>query len=167
MTEPSAPHAPQTISYPAEPRASSRYALEHMDPHVIVLFGATGDLARRKLLPGLAHLVVSDLAPDIRIVGTSLEDMDDAAFREFARTAIEQFGVHSLTAEQWDLFDDNLAYVPQSAGPDALAAAVARAEQALGEDVRRLHYLSVPPEGRAAGDRDAARGRPGRRARGW
>ncbi|WP_207210683.1 glucose-6-phosphate dehydrogenase [Nocardioides zhouii] len=117
-----------------------------MDPHVIVLFGATGDLARRKLLPGLAHLVVSDLAPDIRIVGTSLEDMDDASFREFARTAIEQFGVHHLTAEQWDLFDDNLAYVPQSAGPEALAAAVARAEQALGEDVRRLHYLSVPPK---------------------
>ena len=86
MTEqPAAPHQPQTISYPAESRSSSRYAQERIDPHVIVLFGATGDLARRKLLPGMAHLVLSELAPDIRIVGTSLEEMGDVEFREFAR----------------------------------------------------------------------------------
>ena len=86
MTEqPPAPPQPQTISYPAEPRASSRYSQERIDPHVIVLFGATGDLARRKLLPGMAHLVVSELAPGIRIVGTSLEEMGDVEFREFAR----------------------------------------------------------------------------------
>jgi glucose-6-phosphate 1-dehydrogenase len=144
--QPSAPHQPQTISYPAEPRTSSRYSQERIDPHVIVLFGATGDLARRRLLPGMAHLVVSELAPDIRIVGTSLEEMGDVEFREFARTAIEEFGTHNLTAEQWDKFDHNLAYVPQSAGPEALAAAVAQAERQLGSDVRRLHYLSVPPK---------------------
>ena len=142
MTE---PYPPQTISYPAEQRPSSRYAQERVDPHVIVLFGATGDLARRKLLPGMAHLVLSDLAPDIRVVGTSLEDMDDAGFREFARAAVEQFGSHELSAEQWDTFDDNLSYVPQSAGPEALAAAVARAEESLGAGACRLHYLSVPP----------------------
>ena len=147
MTEQAAaPPQPQTISYPAEARASSRYSQERIDPHVIVLFGATGDLARRKLLPGMAHLVVSELAPDIRIVGTSLEEMDDVEFREFARTAIQEFGTHNLTVEQWDKFDDNLAYVPQSAGPEVLAAAVAQAERQLGSDVRRLHYLSVPPK---------------------
>ena len=147
MTEqPAAPQPPQTISYPAESRPTSRYAQERIDPHVIVLFGACGDLARRKLLPGMAHLVVSELAPDIRIVGTSLEEMGDVEFREFARAAIEEFGTHTLTPEQWDKFDDNLAYVPQSAGPDALAAAVAQAERQLGDGVRRLHYLSVPPK---------------------
>ncbi len=147
MTEqPAVPQPPQTISYPAEARATSRYQQERIDPHVIVLFGATGDLARRKLLPGMAHLVVSELAPDIRIVGTSLEEMGDVEFREFARVAIEEFGTHQLTPEQWDMFDDNLAYVPQSAGPEALAAAVAQAERQLGDDVRRLHYLSVPPK---------------------
>ena len=96
MTDSSLPPPAQTISYPAEPRSSSRYAQERVDPHVIVLFGATGDLARRKLLPGMAHLVLSDLAPDIRIVGTSLEEMDDAAFRAFACEAVEQFGLHEL-----------------------------------------------------------------------
>jgi glucose-6-phosphate 1-dehydrogenase len=76
--------------------------------------------------------------------------MDDAAFRAFAREAVEQFGLHDLTAEQWDTFDDNLAYVPASAGPEALAAAVKNAEESLGPDALRLHYLSVPPKAAVA-----------------
>jgi glucose-6-phosphate 1-dehydrogenase len=136
----------QTISYPAADVRSSRAALEKADPHVIVLFGATGDLARRKLLPGLAHLAASELAPAIRVVGTSLEEMSDEEFREFARTACQEFGAHSLTPEQWDRFDDNLVYVPQSAGPEPLATAVKTAEESLGPDALRLHYLSVPPK---------------------
>ena len=46
----------QTIAYPAPGSRPSRNGLEVIQPHVIVLFGATGDLSRRKLLPGLAHL---------------------------------------------------------------------------------------------------------------
>src|SRR4029453_8125524 len=48
----------QTIAYPA-PGSQARRAMETIPPHVIVLFGATGDLSRRKLLPGLAHLALS------------------------------------------------------------------------------------------------------------
>jgi glucose-6-phosphate 1-dehydrogenase len=121
--------------------------MEPISPHVIVLFGATGDLARRKLLPGLAHLAsTSALAPDLRVVGTSLEDFDDEGFRAFAQTAVREFSTHSLTPEQWDTFAKRMVYIPQSAGPDALAGAVAEAEQQLGPEVRRLHYLSVPPK---------------------
>ncbi|MBT0767561.1 glucose-6-phosphate dehydrogenase [Kineosporia sp. J2-2] len=138
--------APQTISYPAPGSRPSRKGEETLAPHVIVLFGATGDLARRKLLPGMAHLAASALAPDIHVVGTSLEDMSDDAFRAFAQAATEEFGSHKLTPEQWDTFAKNLCYVPQSAGPEALAAAVAEAESKLGPDARRLHYLSVPPK---------------------
>ena len=47
------------------------------EPHLIVLFGATGDLARRKLLPGIMHLLQSGLVPDSRIIGVSLDDFDD------------------------------------------------------------------------------------------
>ena len=136
----------QTISYPAADQGPARDGSERVAPHVVVLFGATGDLARRKLLPGLAHLAASALAPDIRVVGTSLEDMDDDAFREFAQTAVREFGQHPLTAEQWSAFAANLCYVPQSAGPVALATAVTEAEKQLAPDVQRLHYLSVPPK---------------------
>jgi Glucose-6-phosphate dehydrogenase, NAD binding domain len=60
-------------------------------PHVLVLFGATGDLAKRKLLPGLLHLLQAGLLPDCQIVGTSLDALDDEGFRCFARGACAQF----------------------------------------------------------------------------
>jgi glucose-6-phosphate 1-dehydrogenase len=137
---------PQTIAYPAPGSRRRRYEDTAVDPHVIVLFGATGDLAKRKLIPGLAYLVQSDLAPDIQIVGTSLEDLTDAEFSSLAKSAIDTFGAHKLTDEQWARFADTLSYVPQGAGPAALAKAVAAAEAKLGPNVRRLHYLSVPPK---------------------
>jgi glucose-6-phosphate 1-dehydrogenase len=136
----------ENIAYPAVGGSRhSRGTRAPIDPHVVVLFGATGDLARRKLVPGLARLTASALAPDLRIVGTSLEDHDDASFREFARSAVDEFGSKTLTYEQWASFAAKLHYVPQSAGPEALSQAVSTAEGELGDDARRLHYLSVPP----------------------
>ena len=88
---------PQTISYPAPGSRPRRHDADPLDPHVIVLFGATGDLAKRKLIPGLAYLDQSELAPDIQIIATSLEDLTDDEFRELAKTAIDSFGTHKLT----------------------------------------------------------------------
>ena len=141
-----APYSAQTVAYPAPGAHPYRSGPEVTAPHVVVLFGATGDLSRRKLLPGLAHLAASELAPELRVVGSSLEDMSDDGFRSFAHDALAQFGAHKLTPEQWDAFAANLHYIPSTAGPEALAAAVATAEEQLGESVRRLHYLSVPPK---------------------
>ncbi len=135
----------QTISYPSPATRPRRGHLQQLDPHVIVLFGATGDLARRKLLPGMVHLVLSDLTPDIQIVGTSLAEMDDDEFRAFAKQAVEEFSTHSLTAEQWDAFAQRLQYVSTGAGADGLREAVTAAEATLGPKVRRIHYMSVPP----------------------
>jgi glucose-6-phosphate 1-dehydrogenase len=113
-------------------------------PHVIVLFGATGDLARRKLIPGLFHLQQVGLMPeDYRIVGSTPEDLDDEAFREHARGALEEFCRMAVGGDDWDEFSARLAFAPAEAGE--LADAVARAEQELGTEARRLHYLSVPP----------------------
>ena len=67
-------------------------------------------------------------------------------FLELAKSAIEDFGTHKLTKDEWAAFAETVTYVPQSAGPEALAAAVAEAEAKLGPEVRRLHYLSVPPK---------------------
>ncbi|MEP6798035.1 MAG: glucose-6-phosphate dehydrogenase, partial [Lapillicoccus sp.] len=136
----------QTIAYPSPATRPRRGVHDGLDPHVIVLFGATGDLSRRKLIPGMTHLVLSALTPDIQIVGTSLEDLDDDGFRAFAKQAVEEFGTHPLTPEQWDAFASRLHYVPSSAGPQGLQAAVTAAEATLGETVRRIHYMSVPPK---------------------
>ena len=77
----------QTNAYSALGSRPYREESERVPPHVIVLFGATGDLARRKLLPGFAHLAASGLAPPIRVVGSSLEDMSDEEFQAFAKAA--------------------------------------------------------------------------------
>lgn len=137
---------PQTIAYPASEVRRKRRGLEPLAPHVIVLFGATGDLAKRKLLPGLAYLQRSALAPEIRVVGTAMEDISTDEFRDLARSAVQNFGMHKLSDEEWAEFDDRLTYVPQGAGPEGLTAAVKAAEEALGPDTSRLHYLSVPPK---------------------
>ena len=116
-----------------------------LKPHVIVLFGATGDLARRKLLPGLFHLAQAGLVPRSRIVGTSLDELDDDGFRAFAHESLSEFNRHGLSDEQWSTFAAELSFVPQSQGPAALAAKVRSLEDELGGDTRRMHYLSVPP----------------------
>ncbi|SBS71393.1 Glucose-6-phosphate 1-dehydrogenase [uncultured Mycobacterium sp.] len=136
----------QTIAYPAAGARPHRNDAESLEPHAIVLFGATGDLAKRKLVPGMAYLVQSALAPEIRVVGTSLEEFTNDEFRTITRKAVEDFGTHKLTDEQWANFASRVTYVPQGAGPAALAAAVADAEAELGPYVHRLHYLSVPPK---------------------
>lgn len=141
-----APDKLPTVAYPAAGARPHRRHVETLEPHVIVLFGATGDLAKRKLIPGLAYLEESSLAPDIRVVATSLEDLTDQQFLDLAKTAVDQFGSRKLTAEQWAHFSERVTYIPQSAGPEALSAAVHAAEEKLGPDVHRLHYLSVPPK---------------------
>ncbi len=134
------------VAYPAQGAHPYRRESDPLPPHVIVLFGATGDLAKRKLIPGLAHLAASDLTPAVRVVASSLEDHTDEQFREIAHQAIDEFAHHKLTPEQWETFAKTLRYVSSTAGPEVLAEAVADAEKQLGEDVLRLHYLSVPPK---------------------
>ena len=135
----------QTIAYPAPSARPYRRGAEVTAPHVVVLFGGTGDLSRRKLIPGLARLASSHLAPEMVVVASSLDEMSDDDFRAFAKAAVDDFGKHVPVGDEWEAFASHLRYVPTSAGPEALAAAVTAAEEQLGEDVRRLHYLSVPP----------------------
>ncbi|HEV7468803.1 MAG TPA: glucose-6-phosphate dehydrogenase [Pseudonocardia sp.] len=141
-----AENRPQTISYPDPSGRPHMREQEKLAPHVVVLFGATGDLAKRKLIPGMAYLMQSSLAPDIRVVGTAMEDIGTEEFRTLARAAVASFGTHAMDDETWAKFSDRLTYVPQGAGPEALTGAVKEAESLLGEDALRLHYLSVPPK---------------------
>ena len=135
----------QTIAYPSG-KVRPRRSKAETAPHVVVLFGATGDLSRRKLLCGLGYLAASGLTGGLRVIGTSLDDFGDEEFRTFARESVDAVGARKLTDEEWERFAPMLSYVPQSAGPEALAAKVAAAEAELGDDALRLHYLSVPPQ---------------------
>ena len=114
-------------------------------PQVVVLVGATGDLSRRKLLPGLFHLVSAGFIPGCRIIGVSLDDIDADGFRSIARGALEEFAARPVTDADWSNFAADLDYVPMGAGAGPLREAVESAERDLGGESRRVHYLSVPP----------------------
>jgi len=116
------------------------------EPQVVVLFGATGDLARRKLLPGLFHLVKSGLLPGCQIVGVSLDQLSADEFRDRVRASLDEFYTQGAVDPGWQDFAQCLDYVCTDAGPQALAEAVARAESSFDGTSARLHYLSVPPK---------------------
>jgi glucose-6-phosphate 1-dehydrogenase len=130
------------------------------DPHVIVLFGATGDLAKRKLLPGLYHLYVAGLLPEkFRIIGSAppASALSSADFVTHAFDAATQFGNAKPTGETWKSFASRLSFATASPeDPSPLVQAVAEAEKAIGGSngsgsrngngrVRRLFHLAIPP----------------------
>ncbi|HTP38709.1 MAG TPA: glucose-6-phosphate dehydrogenase [Steroidobacteraceae bacterium] len=114
-------------------------------PQTVVLVGATGDLSRRKLLPGLFRLVNAGYIPGCRIVGVSLDKIDTEGFRKIARDALTEHSSRKFSDADWDKFSAGLEYVSIDAGAEALKAAVERAENAFGGESHRLCYLSVPP----------------------
>jgi glucose-6-phosphate 1-dehydrogenase len=128
-----------------EPSDVTTSLIRPLEPHVIVLFGASGDLAKRKLLPGLLHLHRAGLLPASRVVGTSLDDLDDDSFRKLAEEACGEFASRTVTPAEMAAFVATLHFVPTSGGAVALRDAVKEAEDELGDGARRLHYLSVPP----------------------
>jgi glucose-6-phosphate 1-dehydrogenase len=135
------------------------------EDQVIVLFGATGDLARRKLLPGMFHLARVGLMPrGFRIVGVARHDIGEEGFREMAREAVEGSGRRPPELAAWDRFAECLRFVGIGDGLDPLAGAIEQASAELGEDARILHYLSLPPQ--AAGSTVRALGDLGLSARG-
>ena len=117
------------------------------DDHVVVLFGATGDLAKRKLIPGLFRLHRVGLAPHgFRVIGSSPVELDEAGFRDHVRDSLAQFAHPAPTDEEQDAFAQIVSYaVSTSDDVSALEAAVERASREIGGTPRILHYLSVPP----------------------
>jgi glucose-6-phosphate 1-dehydrogenase len=129
----------------SDPTDINSNLISPLRPHVMVLFGATGDLARRKLLPGLFHLWQAGLLPECRILGTSLDEIDHDEFVAFARAALDEFAHHGVPDHDWKEFASRLSYLCQSEGAEALGKTVGELEDDLGGEVLRLHYLSIPP----------------------
>ena len=109
-----------------------------------MLFGATGDLSRRKLIPGLFHLLTVGLMPHLRLVGTSLDDHTQESFIDFVRAALLEFE-GDIDDGEWGRFATRLHWAPGGT-PEALRAAITRAEADLEQPQRLLHYVSVPPK---------------------
>ena len=124
-----------------------------LEPTTIVLFGATGDLARRKLLPALYHLFLAGLLPEQwRLIGVAEEALADEEFRRRARQVIEEFGRVRPDGERWEAFAAATSYVGGRFAPgqtEPLRSAVDASITSLGSD-RKLYFAAVPPAAFAA-----------------
>ena len=84
-----------------------------VDPFDLVIFGGTGDLSRRKLLPALFHRWLDGQIPsNSRIIGSARTDMDDNGYREFARDACKAAAREDWDETVWQDFSNILFYYP-------------------------------------------------------
>ena len=125
-------------------------SLEAPSPQIVVLFGASGDLARKKVLPALYNLSAQGLLPERHaIVGFALSDWDDDAFLEHARASVQEFSRSGLDEEVFAAFARSLTFV--SGGFDdagalkRLATTLEGLDASAGTDGGRLYYLATPP----------------------
>ena len=126
-------------------------ARERPGPTILVVVGAGGDLAARKLLPAVYNLSVDGWLPDrFAILGIDPHLADDAAFRVHARDAIDRFSRRGrVEAARWDALAPSLrslrADLSQAEAGRALAASVAAVEREWGAPAVRVFYLATPP----------------------
>jgi glucose-6-phosphate 1-dehydrogenase len=119
-------------------------------PTVVVIFGASGDLTARKLIPAVYNLGVDNLLPtDFHLVGYGRKEIPDDEFRTLAADAIKEFSRRELDDEVWGRIAGNTTYVAGGYDdPEAfvrLADHIAKIERQVGRDVQALFYISTPP----------------------
>jgi glucose-6-phosphate 1-dehydrogenase len=123
-----------------------------VDPCTVVLFGASGDLAKRKVIPALYDLAIHDaLGPRYALVGFARTPMTDDSFRASASEAAKSISeVGPIDPKQWDGFVSNLYYSPGDYNNQEayvqLAKRLAELEASKNLGGNRLFYLSTPPE---------------------
>ena len=116
-------------------------------PFVIAVFGATGDLSRRKLLPALFHRDIDGQLPDdAAIVGVSRRPFSDEEFRNFARQALDDhIPAAELVPEYVERFLGRLSYITADAGREEGWSDLADRMKAAGERIK-VYYLATAPE---------------------
>src|SRR5690606_27227435 len=119
-------------------------------PTIIVIFGASGDLTSRKLIPAIYNLGIDNLLPaDFRLIGYGRREMSDEAFRESALDSIRQFSRRELNPEIWKRIEAATSYFAGAYDDPAaykqLHQEIASIEKGLGREVQAVFYLSTPP----------------------
>jgi glucose-6-phosphate 1-dehydrogenase len=127
-----------------------------------VLFGATGDLAKRLVLPAFYQLAQEDLLPrQWLLVGNGRGDIADEDFRRHVHDSLEEFGPKPKK-KAWDAFAPRVLFAGGGFtrdSPGSMPGVLAEVRQSLGGDPQLVHYLAIPPV--AFGETTRALGRHG------
>src|SRR5262245_1142454 len=120
-------------------------------PAVLVVFGASGDLTSRKLMPAIEQLALRRLLPAaFAVVGVARTEMGDDDFRERVRTTVEKGGGGGDEAKHvWEAFAGGFRYVAGDYADDAtfdrLKQVLEELDRDRGTGGNRLYYLATPP----------------------
>lgn len=119
-------------------------------PTAIVIFGASGDLTARKLIPAIYNLGVDNLLPnDFYLIGFGRKDIPDEEFRSMAEADVSNFSRRPLREDLWSGLKEHVTY--HLGGYDDLSAfndlakKIDALESSIGRDVQLLFYISTPP----------------------
>ncbi len=131
---------------PAKKRSGK--ASPGLGPTIIVLFGATGDLAKRLVLPAFYQLAADGLLPrQWRLVGNGRGDVAHDDFRRHVHNALTEFGPRP-EKEAWDAFSQRVFFAGggfTSDSPGGLLDVLGQGRKSLGGDPQLVHYLAIPP----------------------
>ncbi|MBK1878904.1 glucose-6-phosphate dehydrogenase [Pelagicoccus mobilis] len=121
-----------------------------VQPTIITIFGASGDLCARKLVPAIYNLAVDNLLPaDFYLIGFGRKPIPDDEFRTIAADSISKFSRRPLNKEIWDRIEKNTFYC--SGGYDDVAAfqnlsdKIGSIEKDAGREMQSVFYVSTPP----------------------
>ena len=119
-----------------------------LGPTIFVLFGATGDLAKRMVLPAFYQLALDGLLPrQWRLVGNGRGDVAHEAFRRHVHNVLTEFGPRP-DKEAWDAFSQRVFFAGggfTSDSPGSLVDVLGQGRESLGGDPQLVHYLAIPP----------------------
>jgi glucose-6-phosphate 1-dehydrogenase len=135
---------------PSNPLRSDGVSERRPEPATIVIFGASGDLTQRKLVPALYSLAAERLIPRTAIVGFSRSDVSDESFRSSMREGVAAHARKKpIDSELWSTFGSGLFYQRGQFDDPAsfymLRRRLEQIESELGLPGNRLFYLAVPP----------------------
>jgi glucose-6-phosphate 1-dehydrogenase len=120
------------------------------DPCALVIFGASGDLTKRKLFPAIWSLAVRNLLPErFAIVGVARTEESDEQFRSRMKEAVREFGRDPIDEKLWKRLAAGMHYIATDfaadQGEDELVALLAKLDREHGTATNRVFYLAVPP----------------------
>jgi glucose-6-phosphate 1-dehydrogenase len=122
------------------------------EPTVIIVFGGTGDLAKRKLIPAFYNLFLDGWMPDnLAIYGLGRTALNDEGFQKKLFQGLSEFSrTGNPEAEKWEKFKESIHYFPSSIDDQKsyteLVLEIERLEKEWGQRSNRIFYLSVAPK---------------------